>query len=179
MSTLYIANCTRQTQQINYRLDINKDGVFAANKQPHKSLVVQSGKGAAIPGLHVSQCTHIIEQLQAVGGRDVVEKNRLPRHIVPYLLSTDKAISEKLIREVWNHNRGILAEGGEERRRRAAIASNQMVQSHVAETAEVQQFELEIEQQPDPDSPSEEAPLAQGFRVKADDKGRKGPAARR
>jgi hypothetical protein len=146
MPTLHIANCTRQQRQVNYRLDMNSDGVMTVNPgAPHKFITVQPAKTAQLNLQHSNQAKMIIDQLAGVGGVDVSDIERLQRgKTTPYLFSVDKPITLRPITKVYNHNRGVISNSGEARRENAAIAANAAVEQQVG-VEDVKQFELTLE----------------------------------
>jgi hypothetical protein len=165
----YIANCTRQDQTIFYRLDFNAEGVRLDRIIPPRSISIKAGQQVSIDLKHLSQAQSIMDQLAKVGGRGIDEKNRLPQVIVPYMLSVEKAVPRGLIDQVFQHNKGIQDQKGKLLRKRAAIVASDAVQRAV--DANVRQFEAEIEQQDPADGEDgpEGKPVAEGFRVSADD----------
>jgi hypothetical protein len=172
---LYIANCTRQFQQVHYRLDIVDDaGRKDSNSrfQPSKQQTIAPGRQVALGGDldHPSQITDIIDQLRRHGLAGVEEINRL-KGVVPYLCSTDKPVPASAIRQVMEHNKGIRIDQGQQRRARAAVAVTKTVEDAVAAQAaaqglkppEDQNVEVEFEQVEQ--SEAGESTIAEGYRV--------------
>src|SRR5262249_34908545 len=76
----------------------------------------------------------------------VEELNRLPNNkMVAYLLSVDKQVTAKQMLQVHHHNLEVLRTLGDERKRNAALASNDMVEKAIE--SQTKEFELEIEQE--------------------------------
>lgn len=148
---LYIANCTHQRQEVNYRLDFVEPGtghLIIGIKKPFNKIIIESGRQVAIDLKHTSQADAIMQQLGRVGGRTVGEKNRLPRAVVPYLMQVEKMVPAQLIEEVFNHNRGILAIDGDLRRQQAAVAAGNATVQRALEgntIKAVKGFEVEYE----------------------------------
>lgn len=158
MTSLFIANCTKQQQAIYYRLDFNSVGELDPRRQQQpakRSPTIPPGRQITIGGeLHITQITDIIEQLKPVGLASVADLNRLSG-VVPYLFSTGTAVPAHAIRAVLAHNAGVLLQQGKIRRENAAIAASQAVDTGT--------FEVEIEQQDV--SEAGEARIEEGFRI--------------
>jgi hypothetical protein len=172
---LYIANPTKQSRRINFRLDTGRDGslVMDPRFRYHRSIDVPAGKTVTIPGLeHVSQCDSIMRQLEKFGARQTTEKNRLPRAVVPYLMSVNEPISPRMIAEVAAHNHGIKSAEGSNRRKAAAIAATDAIAKAVEEQqdaqGEVRNPGVEFIQQPDPETAEQPgAVVSEAYRVSA------------
>ena len=146
MPTLHIANCTRQKRQLNYRLDMNADGIIAVNPgSPAKLIQIDAAKVGTLVLQHPNQAKMIIDQMAGIGAVDLSDIERLQRNkTCPYIFSIDKPIKLAHIQKVYNHNRGVVTGSGEKRRQDAAIAANSAVEQQVG-TEEVKQFELTLE----------------------------------
>ena len=172
---LYIANPTKQSRRINFRLDTGRDGslVMDPRFRYHRSIDLPAGKVVSIPGLeHASQCDSIMRQLEKFGARQITEKNRLPRAVVPYLMSVGSPIPPRMIAEVLAHNHGIKAEEGGNRRKAAAIAATDAIAKAVEEQqdlqAEVRNPGVEFIQQPDAESAEQPgSSVSEAYRVSA------------
>ena len=176
MSKLFVANCTRQHQEIHFRLDINSEGNQEQNArfQPAKRMTIPPGRQVPLGGdLHITQVTDIIDQLRRFGLVGTVGVPRL-KTMAPFVCSIDKAVPESIIRQVMDSNAGILIREGQERRKRAAVAMNETVANAVAEkfaaegipSEAKQDVEIEIEQVEQ--SEAGEKRIEEGFRIKAD-----------
>jgi hypothetical protein len=171
MARLFIANCTRHSRKVFYRLDVDKSGQIDPNDRfrSAREITVPAGKGAMLGDLHPSQITSIIDQLKPFGAREANDTGNLPRHTVPYLLSSGAPIEARLILKVYKHNQGVLNDQGVTRRRKAAIGSNEAVNRHMAEQTgeQLKLFEVAIEQQPvaHDEAQPQGKPVEEGFRV--------------
>lgn len=171
MARLFIANCTRHTRKVFYRLDVDKNGQIDPNDRfrAPREITVLAGKGSMLGDLHPSQITSIIDQLKPFGAREANDTGNLPRHTVPYLLSSGAPIEARLILKVYKHNQGVLNDQGATRRRKAAIGSNEAVNRHMAEQTgeQLKLFEVVIEQQPvaSDEAQPQGKPVEEGYRV--------------
>jgi len=152
---LFIANVSKQVQVVCYRLDYSKDGELKdANRRyvGHKQQDIPAGQQRMIGGqFHIMQITEIVDQLSPYGLVGVVDVPRLPNKVVPYVYSIDKPVPAAIMEKLKAFNMGIQIEDGRVRRQKAAIVTNEMVQSTVA-----QQF-LEVGI---PDAPSDKMSVA-------------------
>lgn len=175
---LYIANPTRQTQVICYRLDFNKNGErMEADRtrfQPAKQQDIPPGRQIQLGGdFHIHQIEDIVEQLKPFGIVGVVDVPRLGRQVVPYIFNIDVPVPAEAIRKVQNSNSAILIEDGKTRRAKAAVASNEIVQ----QTVEHNFRENGIDQKPSEkttigfeqleQSEAGEKTIAEGYKVSA------------
>lgn len=181
---LYIANCTRQTMQLHYRLDFQNDGALDPRRQAQqaKQQTIQAGKQDIIGGdLHLNQIQDIVDQLQKYGLRAVKEVPELKttvkrldpnsRSPVPMIFNVDRSVSLDTIKTVMAINANIQVDQGVERRRRAAVAvpdiiahrvNEQFAQAGLDETAtdNVQTAFEQLEQ-----SEAGEKTIAEGYKV--------------
>lgn len=175
MSRLYVANCTRQFQEIYYRLDYNNKGEPEANRnfQPAKRQTIPPGRQINLGGdLHMTQINDIVEQLKPYGLVGSVDVPRL-KTMAPYVFNIDQAVTADVIRNVRNVNSGILIQQGKQQRARAAIIVNETVANVVSnEFAEAgvtkeptQDVEVEFEQQDQ--SEAGEKLVEEGYRIDA------------
>ena len=167
---LKVANCLPQQQQVFYRLEYNFFGEPDAGDRfrTAKSINVLAGRQVVVGGdLHEQQVKSIIKQLEVYGAIDISQMGRLPRAVVPYLVSIDKDVPAKLIADVFKHNKGVLSSEGRKRRETAAVVANEAVENAVQAQAKLQTFEVEIEQQdPEPGEPDPVGNrLTEGLRV--------------
>jgi len=175
MAQLFIFNVTPQKQEVCYRMDFSKDGLrdMADAMRSFRKLIVESGRQAPIPGdLHPAQAQSIMDQLAPVGGVGTEELNRLPRVRIAYIMSLGRPVTRREVEKVQQHNTGVLTTEGQEIRKRAAIASNDMVAKAVAanqeENARLTGFEMSVEEGPaepgmEPAIPHK--PVAEGYRI--------------
>lgn len=147
----YIANCTQQIQEINYRLP--------ESTKPMR-YKIPMGKQILLGDLGTLEIDAIVAQLGPYGLRNVDEiKNS--RKKITYLLSVGKPVSGNNIKAAWDNNRGILAKEGKERRQEAAIAAN--AQMNTEETP-LNRMEMSVEEVSAGSEPSED-PISEGYKV--------------
>lgn len=175
MSRLFVANCTRQFQEVYYRLDFNDGGQPEANRrfQPAKRETIPPGRQICLGGdLHMTQIKDIIDQLKPYGLVGTVDVPRL-NAIAPYVFDIDKPVSVSVINDVRNSNAGILIEQGRERRKKAAIVVNETVANVVgnefasAGIAKEPTQEIEVEFEQEEQSEAGESRVAEGYRLDA------------
>lgn len=186
---LYVANCTRQRHVIYYRLDFDRDGNFSQSERQRslKQISVDSGRQVTVGGdLHQSQAQSIMDQLAKHGaiGIEEIKGGRLPKQMIPFVMSVIGEVPAKLMKDIHSHNTEILFSQGKRRRAAAALTANKAVEQ--ISQANVKEFEVEMEQLPPSDGEDEpEGPaLAEGYRKPAEDEvlqepPRRGPKSRR
>lgn len=125
---LFIANCTRQTQRIYYRLDFNQDGVrMDQSGVMARHQDVPAGRQEPIGGdLHKSQIDSIVDQLRVYGLAGVIDVEGLNWR-APYVFNVDAPVPQSVIEKVYFANQGILLIEGRARREAAAIAASELV----------------------------------------------------
>jgi hypothetical protein len=142
---LYIAVCVRQKQRIYFRMDHDNKG----QQIPQLGVLprhqdVEPGRQEAIGGdLNEAQKNSIIKQLSVFGLQPAEEVNRL-NGLTPYIYSVDRPVSKAQIDKAFNHNQGILAKDGRQRRERAAIAAGAAIESDEVKIAYEQITESEL-----------------------------------
>jgi hypothetical protein len=184
MSRLYIANPTKQTQVICYRLDFDKDGQqIEANKknfQPARQQDIPPGQQRQLGSdFHITQINDIVDQLAKYGLIGEVDVPRLRAAdfdslrggVVPYIFNIDRAVSKNVMLKVQAHNDSLLVQDGVDRRKKAAVASSEIVQQAVAH----QFAEMGIDEKPtdrfavafeqEEQSEAGEKTIAEGYRV--------------
>lgn len=129
---LYIANVSRQTQCVYYRLDHNRKGeMMDINRRftAPRSQTILPGQQVKIGNdFHMVQITEIVEQLERYGLIAQLDvNNRLMRRVHPYIYNIDRPVTAEAMKLVKMHNDGILIEQGRKRRQDAAVASNDAV----------------------------------------------------
>ena len=135
MARLYIANVSRQTQIVCYRLDYNKRGEDNIDRrfQPAKQQDIPPGRQVQIGGdFHMNQITDIVDQLAKYGLIGVIDVPRMGRNVAPYVYNIDKPVPADVMKRVRDHNHGALIAQGKDRRQKAAVATNEIVQDTVA-----------------------------------------------
>lgn len=137
MTALYIANPTKQTQIVCYRLDYNRKGDEERLRQfqPAKQQEIQPGRQVLLGSkdFHMSQVEDIVQQLEPFGLIASKDVGRLPRRKVNYLFNVDQPVPSDVMRQVTAHNAGVQIEEGRQRRANAAVATNDLVQQTVQE----------------------------------------------
>lgn len=174
MARLYIANCTKQIQQVAYRLDFNADGTpnTRGQFQPHRSQDIPPGKQVQLGGdFHMSQVDNIVEQLVPYGMVGAIDVAHAGKKVIPLVFNVDKPVPAEIMRRVVFHNDNTQIGEGAERRAKAAVANNQLVQNVVANEFANQGIDLEpsdkisfgVEQLEQ--SEAGERTIAEGFKV--------------
>jgi hypothetical protein len=126
---LYVANGTRQSQELYYRLDFNFEGnPVGQNGAPAAHQTIASGKQQPIGGelKHISQAESIIRQIERFGAISADQANRQTQ-FAPYVYSVDKPVSAKTIQKVFDQNQAFLSKDGAIRREKAAIAATELI----------------------------------------------------
>jgi hypothetical protein len=174
MPKLYIANVSTQQQIICYRLDFRMDGSRDDRPIPARQTpAIPPGRQMVVGGdLHMTQIESIVSQLEPYGLIAQMEIGRLPPHQkVSYIFNVDKEVSAETIRQEHAHNTGVKIEDGRERRQRAAVAANEIIQNTVNEQAAqaavpvptLKEFDISVEQ--DEQSEQGERRIEEGYRV--------------
>jgi hypothetical protein len=135
MSKLYIANCTRQEQEVQYRLERQQ---LLPGQRPYPAMRFQipRGRQAVVGGdLPLEKIQIIVEQLRVFGLKSVDEVKSDMR-FTPYVFDVDRPVKVDVMRFVIAQNDGIRVEEGKERRVKAAVATNDLVTKAVTETLE-------------------------------------------
>lgn len=185
MSRLFVANCTRQVQEVYYRLDFNADGAPEPNArfQPAKRQTIPPGRQIVLGGdLHIKQIEDIVDQLAKYGAVGTLDVPRLKK-VAPYVCNVDKSVPVDVIRNVMTVNAGVLTQQGRDRRKKAAIAvddtvanvvNSQFAEAGIPKEAD-QSVEVEFEQEEQ--SEAGEKRVEEGYRIEA--KAKKGGRSRR
>jgi molecular chaperone DnaK (HSP70) len=184
MGRLYVANCTKQPQELQYHLHLKVDGgrlvstdAAPINRQATRQ-TIQPGRQDVI-GAHdlpTWQIESVIRQLVPhgiVGVTDLYSPSFRAMKI-PLLFSIDKPIPGDVIRYTIDSNSGVLTEQGRRRRIQAAIATNETINNAVAQSLATNQIDQEINTKVDVEfeqvaqSEFEETKIAQGVRIRDD-----------
>lgn len=184
MSKLFVANCTRQVQEIHYRLDFSAEGVKVPFT-PATRQTIQPGHQVLVAGkdLHMQQVQSIIQQLSRFGMVDVSEVSRIRRKL-HQVFSLDKPVSVTVIRNIMDANVGTLTIEGQNRRRNAAVATNELIAQSVTNDfaargipkEPTQQVDVEFEQLEQ--SEAGERRIEEGYRVRDNATGEPPPGKR-
>ena len=113
--------------------------------------------------VHTLQIAEVVQQLEktcgAVNASNVRTAKRMG--VVKMLWQEDKPISRAVLKDVVNHNVGLLTEQGADRRRQLALVADQQLTNLIERTP--QKLEMEFEQvEEDADLPGR---LTEGLRV--------------
>lgn len=116
---LYVANCSQQSQVINYRI-IEFPRAMSQPCEIGQQIMI----GRA--DLSLPQIENVIAQLRIYGLHTVEEVMTLrdPTITVPFVANIDKPVSTDMIQKVMHHNRGVLRLRGKKLREEAAIATS-------------------------------------------------------
>ena len=174
---MYIANVTKQTQVVCYRLDFDKDGDLKDTNRrfsPYRQQDIPPGRQVQLGGdMHMNQIQEIQDQLTPYGlvaAKDA-KSGSLGQRVVPLVFNVDVAVPAEVMRRVQAFNSGILIEQGRERRAKAAVASHQLITDTVSQQFMAQNIPAEPEgpvtvgfEQME-QSELGEKPIAEGYRV--------------
>ena len=184
MGTLYVANCSKQNQEIQYQMHLRWDGnrlvstVSPPPNNPASRQVLRPGRQEPIGGRNISvdavqSLVHQLEPHGAVPQSELYGPSARGKKI--YLVySVDKPISEDVIRYVMDVNSGVLVDEGRQRRINAAIVVNEKVQKAVSDTLMSNGIDDEVRTNVDVEveqvrqSEFEEKKVEEGFKVRAD-----------
>lgn len=147
----YVANCTQQNQQLNFRLP--------DSRKPFSNLIPM-GKQMLVGDLTTPAIAAMTDQLGKYGLVHVDDVGRSKTKIT-YLFSTGRPVKSEEIVSALRRNRGLLAEEGKERRIRSAVAANAAMNT---EDTPLLKLETSIEEDSSGTIPSEE-PIAEGVRI--------------
>lgn len=132
---LYVANPTDQSQLICYRIDFDADGKQKDTNrrfQPARQQEIKPGTQAQLGGdMHKAQIDDIVGQLRVYGMVYVSEVGKVGATKIPYIYNVDAHVPADVMRRVQFHNKGVMTEDGRDRRARAAVATNELVQHTV------------------------------------------------
>lgn len=164
MTSLFIANCTKQDHDFNFRLPEN---------QKLLSVPIPKGKQEKILGdLSDTDIKAIVEQHHRYGLVHIDEARKVKDFAG--LCYSDKPITAKAMQNLYDHNQDVLEERGEEQRKQAAVVAQVSLDGQLqavgqtTNAVEVDQVELRA-----PDDQREDKPLQQTIRVdKRDNDGR-------
>jgi hypothetical protein len=147
----YVANCTQQNQQLNFRLPLSR--------KPFSN-TIPMGKQMLIGDLDAPSLDALRDQLGKYGLVHVDEASRSKVKIT-YLYAVGRPVKAEEIVSALRRNRGLLTEEGKERRLRSAVAANNAMNT---EDTPLLKLETSIEEESSGSIPSEE-PIAEGVRI--------------
>lgn len=171
---IYIANPTNQPKTVNYRLDYTVDEHGNRTSQrllPYRTENIPAGRQVPVGGdLFISQIEEIVKQLAPYGLVAQLEmKTAKARGKVALIFNLDKPVPAAIMKDAQDHNAGVLNTQGADRRRLAAVASNDSLANAVSgqgipDIKEPKKFEVEFEQMT-ADENYPDANLADGLKV--------------
>lgn len=126
--TLYLHNCTQRTLEVCYRTNFTSEGRDATQRERqgfHRRTLKPWDRGHIdVPA--GADASHIIGQLQRAGG--IATTDPLPRRTtVAFLYDPVKPVTLAKRDDVVKHNRLIKTEEGAQRRRNAAIGTDDLL----------------------------------------------------
>jgi hypothetical protein len=139
-ATLYVANCTKQNAIVFYRTRFNEDGTpkdenrrFEAPKQ----MAIRSGRQEIIGqrNMPMVMAMEIITQLTSSLGLVDAEDVKRTHGKIQFVFQLNKPVPAEIIRFADAQNKGELLLEGSLRRKRAAVAVNDLVVQAAAEEA--------------------------------------------
>ena len=148
---IFIANCTNQNQQINFRLPEARKPV---------AIMIPMGQQRPVGDLSPPEIEAMMEQLGPYGLISVAEIKRAPRKI-SYVYSENKPVTSEMIRMAHDKNQGVLRDEGKDRRKNAAVAANAGMNT---EETPLNRLEMSVEEESSGTIPSEE-PIGEGFKI--------------
>ncbi len=137
---LYIANTSKNHQEINFRIPGNNRHFTAKVAPGRQELIYKEGTRDD----HQS----IVEQLKPYGLKSIDEIDR-SKEFAGLCYQFDKPIPAERLLPVFGHNDGVIMREAQERRQEAAIAMDEALSRTAQETgAKFNGLEVEIEEQP-------------------------------
>lgn len=175
--TLYVANCTPQNAILYYRTKFNDDGSsrdLVRRYEAPNQMAVQSGRQVIFGNrkMPMQQAMEIIGQLSRHGMVDAEDVKRLAnKQKIPFVFNLNRPVPIDVMQMAVAGNSGLAAMEGVDRRKRAAVAVNDLVtQAAAAEAAKRGQENIEtpnvqvaFEQLEQTDAG--EKTIAEGYRV--------------
>lgn len=157
---LYIANCTRQVRQINFRLP-------EVSKNVQQTIPMLAQVRAGSPNLSRPDIDAIVEQLSRYGMVDIAKlgERKDPTQQIPYVCSVDKPVPASVITQVDKHNRGTLIMRGKRVREEAAIASSNFIEDNAPGTLRTLETTVQEEDSGTMTHERGEEPVNVGLRV--------------
>jgi hypothetical protein len=138
MTKLYLANCTKQIKQVNYRLPESRR-VYETRLDP--------GACQALPtDMNPEQIEHFLRQHMPYGLRDEKTVKNVKEH-VGLLYSIGKPVDMKRVAQVRERNDEVLTEQVDETLKQSLLAADHHVQTHTDGQGKVDTLEI-IEQVP-------------------------------
>lgn len=168
---LYIANVTKQKQIVSYRIDSNPQGGIKFT--PPKQQEIEPGRQVVVGAdMHISQIEMIVDQLSRYGLIGEVDVPRMGNTFHPYIFNIGKPVSAHAMRTVRDHNFGVKVKEGNDRRKKSAVAANDLVTGTVAEQFAMKGIDAEPPDKTDvvfeqiEQTEAEETMIAEGVKVR-------------
>jgi hypothetical protein len=129
---LFIANAKQQTESFTYRVP-DGDPMRGMSVGSPRTQPIPTGQQIQVAGdLTSAQIEAVVEQHRPYGLIDVSELNGI-RTYAGLVFSIDKPVPDSRIMQLMGSNIGVLEEKGREMREMAAIATNQDIESNMAD----------------------------------------------
>lgn len=180
MARLYVVNATGQNRVVNYRLDYTVDDQGRRTSErlvPYRTQMIPARQQMPFGGdMHPMQISDIVQQLERTCGAVSVDQIRTAKKmgVVRMVWQEDRPIPRAILKDVVEHNVGLLSEQGATRRRQLALVADQQLTNMIDKTPA--KLEMEFEQvEEDADLPGR---LTEGLRVKHGDRVDNPPAKR-
>lgn len=175
--TLYVANCTMQNAILYYRTRFNDDGTAKDENRRFEApmqMAIPSGRQVIFGQrkMHMSQAMEIIGQLSRHGMTDV-EDVKKTKEKIPFVFNLDRPIPTDVMKQAAARNSSLLQIEGQLRRKRAAVAVNDLVVQAAAAAAiqrgqdEVESPNVQVSFEQLEQTDAGEKTIAEGYRVDA------------
>lgn len=130
MARLFVVNATGQNMIVNYRTEFDVDGGgrrTTERNRPYRSITIAARQQVPFGGeLSVAAVHAIVSQIEksccAVSIKEI--RTAKAKGVVRMIWSLDVPIPVAVLKDVVQHNLGVMTEDGEERRRRLALGAN-------------------------------------------------------
>ena len=146
MAKLYIANCSQQIQDFQYRVSDN-DKIY--------KIPIDIGTQIQLPGHLSTQDIDFIVRQHAVYGLVSVSEIDRSKHFFGVCYSIDKPVDISKLRYALEHNRDVLVERGKEIRKEAAVVVNNALEEDARFSGRLNSFEVEITEIEKPNASSD------------------------
>ena len=170
---LYVCNATGQNRIVNYRLDYTCDTEGRRTSErlvPYKSIMVPARTQIPFGGdYHPMQIADIVQQIERTCGAVAAENIRTAKRmgVVKMVWQQDRPISRAVLKDVVDHNMGLLTDQGAERRKTLALAVDLQLQDTTAQFGMKPpgKLEMEFEQVEEDENLADPSRLTEGLRV--------------
>jgi hypothetical protein len=162
MSIVYVANASLQRHEFTYRIP---------GQSRTRTIPIPAMSQVRIPE-DIDDMMAFADQHEPYGfvGVDALKSMKIKSQ-VKLLFRVGSPISSEMIQSLYNLNRGFLDEFGKKLRMEAAIASNALVNKALEEQraegleANVNNFEMTIQEEEPKDGYSNSSPIGEGFKI--------------